>query len=572
LPDIIPRNLGSIYTPPDFAHLLTSWAIESHQQIILDTGVGEGVFTFAAYDRLQQLGASAADAQNQIYGAEINAPAYDAFVKLAAARAAIFKNIRFADFFQSTFPQVDVVIGNPPYVRRRYIKDVDDVREIAVSNNQLIAESDVSRLSDLYVYFLLQSISKLKRGGKLAVITADSWLNVKYGEGLKKYLQEHFEIHSLISLDRQIFEQAQVKAVMLLATKLADDRPARSIHFLRIRNGMPVSGIRGILEKPETGHTDVLHAEVLNADLKADEPWGIHFKAGDVCEKVASHELVSPISEIAETEIGIQTLAKEFFILTPEQVRKANIEKRFLTPVAVSSRMTNEPIIESDSEVDFYLFYCSKSKDELQGTHALKYIEKGESATVPVRGKNTFVIGYQNKERIQRANRPHWYDLKTAIVRKSRAAILISRFSYRTLTIVWTKVGFVPGEAFIEFVPKDLEVDLEVHLAILTSSLSEIMIRAHSQVYGGGTYSISPGQIKKVPILNAVLLSKMQRKELKNAYLQYLKDEGHDRAVIDGVIYKLLGYNAAMQRKLSSVLKDMISIATSSKKSANPTR
>ena len=53
------RNLGSIYTPPDFAQFLTFWAIQNPQDTILDVGIGEGAFTFAAYYRLLELGARA---------------------------------------------------------------------------------------------------------------------------------------------------------------------------------------------------------------------------------------------------------------------------------------------------------------------------------------------------------------------------------------------------------------------------------------------------------------------------------------------------------------------------------
>jgi hypothetical protein len=73
------RNLGSIYTPPDFTQFLTFWAIQNPQDTILDVGIGEGAFTFAAYYRLLELGAIAAEAQQQIYGAEVDASTYDRF-------------------------------------------------------------------------------------------------------------------------------------------------------------------------------------------------------------------------------------------------------------------------------------------------------------------------------------------------------------------------------------------------------------------------------------------------------------------------------------------------------------
>lgn len=77
------RNLGSVYTPPDFAQFLTRWAIQSPRQVALDIGVGEGAFTFALYERLRELGAKPGDASRQIYGAEIDHEAYGNFLRKA---------------------------------------------------------------------------------------------------------------------------------------------------------------------------------------------------------------------------------------------------------------------------------------------------------------------------------------------------------------------------------------------------------------------------------------------------------------------------------------------------------
>ena len=90
---------------------------------------------------------------------------------------------------------------------------------------------------------------------------------------------------------------------------------------------------------------------------------------------------------------------------------------------------------------------------------------------------------------------------------------------YRTHTVVWNQANFVPGELFIEFLPLPLSrIDVEVYLAVLTSSVFEVMLRNHAQVYGGGTYNINPGQIKKVPMVNVTALSGTQKENLKQAY------------------------------------------------------
>jgi hypothetical protein len=566
------RSLGSVYTPPDFAQFLIRWAIRNPRQTALDIGVGEGVFTFALYERLRELGAKPSDARSQIYGAEIDRAAYLNFLRKAGERGLEFPYVRHGDFFKLGFPQVGSVTGNPPFVRRTYLKeeDVKRIRQSVVEVNNSVEQDDFNGLTDLYVYFLLRSIPLLAPGGTLAVITADSWMNTSYGESLKQQLNEHFVIERLISLDRRVFD-ASVKPVLIMATKKPNVSARKAVEFIRLRNGLPINDLQVFLDHPRRKRPDdVLTAYVKRQELKAGETWGRFFKAPDVCRKIASHRLMVPMSDLAQTRIGTQTLAKDFFVLTPEKVNEQQIEPRFLEPLAQSSRCFNDPVIEPGTEPLFFTFYCSEPKEALRGTKALSYIEKGESVKVPVRGKGTTVVGYQNKERIKEEGRRNWYDLKTAISRRPRADILIPRLVYRTFTVVWNKAGFVPGELFIEFLPNESSnVETEVYLAVLSSTITEILLRSTAQVYGAGTYNIAPGQIKQVPMLNVEKISSEQRENLKRAYLAYLADETHNRAVIDQVVYEILSLDSNMQTTLVEVLDDMHLLATSAKESGS---
>ena len=343
------------------------------------------------------------------------------------------------------------------------------------------------------------------------------------------------------------------------------------MEFIRLKNGLPINDLQVLLDKPRRKKPDdVLISYIKRDTLNAGDTWGKYFKAPDVCQELASNSLMTPIETLAMTRIGIQTLAKDFFVLTPGKANETQVESTYLEPLAQSPRCFREPVIETGAKPVCFAFYCSEPKDALLGTRALAYIQKGETINVLVRGKDTTVIGYQNKVRIQEENRPHWYDLKTHLLRRARAEILIPRLVYRTFMIVWNKARFIPGELFIEFFPNGSStVPTEVYLAVLSSSLTEILLRSSAQIYGAGTYNIAPGQIKKVPILNVEALSASQREKLTSAYREYLSDEAHDRSVIDTVIYNILGFNSIMRQTLRDVLADMHQLATSAKQSGS---
>ncbi len=559
------RALGSIYTPPDFAEFLTTWAIQHSEDYVLDMGIGEGAFVFAAYRRLLELGASGISAQQQLFGAEIDVSTYSKFTENAKNINAQFLNLKNADFFDVEFPLVNAIVGNPPYVRRTYINNVDEIRQSVIKRNLLVSEHNMTRMTDLYIYFLLHALPLLKPGGRLAVITSDPWLNVGYGKEFKKYLQQHFRIEMLISLDRRVFNHADVKPVLILASKLESPELEWQVKFVRVKNGLPIGHLHESLDSPITKNTDIACSQVKNSELKAFTPWDIHFKAPEVYEELETHILMSNMANVAETRIGIQTLAKGFFVLTQEQANTAQIEEEFLEPLAQSTKYIRQSIIELNTEPVFYLFYCDKGKGDLHETHALKYILRSEALPVEVRGKNITIVGYQNKERIIKANRNFWYDLKSSLVRRGRASILIPRLVYRNFTVIWNKAKFVPGELFIEFLPPP-GIDDEVYLAILTSSITELMLRTHAQIYGGGTFNINPGRIKNVPMLNATHLTFQQQEALKQSYLQYLSDEAHSRLPIDDLVYDILELSTQKRQKINETLKELLQLAITSKK------
>lgn len=566
MPSCKPRNLGSIYTPIEFARLSVEWGIRNRHDKVLDLGIGEGVFTFLAQQRLQKLGASTRLASAQLYGAEIHAETYETFTNLAEEKGLVFPNICQGDFLIQDFPKVQVALGNPPYVRRSAITDFEDLRnEISIYNTSL-AETEVSRLADLYIYFLLNAASNLKVGGRLAVITADTWLNARYGEAFKKILIDNFNIESLISFDRAVFPDAQVKPVLLFATKTKATSMRRNVWFIRAQNGLAPIDLLPLVKRRSARLPDTSIKKLEVRSLEAANAWGEHFKSSDLVKEINSHPLMTKLQNQFKTRIGVQTLANDFFVLSTEQSLSLKIEMQFLMPLAHSSQDYKTPLIAANITATHFLFYCADKKSELISTCALKYIENAEEKIVPVRGKGTFVIGYQNKERIKQDKRPNWYDLRSSLEKRGLAPILIPRLFSRTFQVVWNQASFVASDSFIECNPTDeVKNDLELCLAILTNSLTELFIRNQSQLYGGGAHTVSPKRIKDIPILNLKLLTDSQKNLLRQAYQKYVATMPHDRSIIDRVLYKVLGIDLSTQNQIAQTLEDLVELATNAK-------
>ena len=214
-------NPGVVFTPKSYARILTSWAIRSKNDKILDLGIGMGVFVYQAFERLKKLGALKKEAINQIYGTEIDNNIYNEFLRESSLQGLFFPNLGNIDFFDYSYPDVDVIIGNPPYIRRRQMgeDEVSFLQERTFLNNNKINEKNLLNSTDLYIYFLLNALPKLKFGGRMAIILSDTWLNARYGSILKKYLLSEFTIDEIVCIDRSVFYQCSSKSLYCSSNK-----------------------------------------------------------------------------------------------------------------------------------------------------------------------------------------------------------------------------------------------------------------------------------------------------------------------------------------------------------------
>lgn len=118
----------------------------------------------------------------------------------------------------------------------------------------------------------------------------------------------------------------------------------------------------------------------LRLGMYAGDKWGgKYLRAPDIFFTILEKgkgKLVK-LGDIAEVRFGIKTGANEFFYLSDAQIKEWGIEKEFLKAVIKSPRECSS-ILVNPKDLKYKIFICNKSKAELKGTNALKYIEWGE--------------------------------------------------------------------------------------------------------------------------------------------------------------------------------------------------
>ena len=119
----------------------------------------------------------------------------------------------FYEIFNTENGGFDIIIGNPPYVRvQKMNKTQTDYFEKCYSS--------ASKTYDLYMLFVEQCFSKLRKNGVLSYILPSKFFSGTSGEGLRKFIVKNNAMHQLINFKtNQIFKNAVTYTCILSLQK-----------------------------------------------------------------------------------------------------------------------------------------------------------------------------------------------------------------------------------------------------------------------------------------------------------------------------------------------------------------
>ncbi|MDH3598666.1 MAG: N-6 DNA methylase [Candidatus Tectomicrobia bacterium] len=532
---------GFVRTPPPIAALLARWALRTSTDAVLDAGFGEGVFLLESAKRLLSLGTPMRELTPQLHGVDSHPDAVGTLQRTFRSYGLPpdLPGVFVGDLFDSRFPPVDVLIGNPPYVRRWWQKDVDALQVLA---EQMPEVGQFSRLTDLSCYFIMYAARFLKPRGRLALIVSDSWLDMRYGTAFKDYLLRSFQVRAMIGFQSQVFPDVLVRPVVILAEKHPEPRdpgPER-VAFVSLNGKLPktIPADPGHLLKAK--QTSVSGTVVRMNELQPRHKWTSLLYAPQAYKDLLTHPLMTTLDSLAKVRIGLQSFAKMFYIVPRDTQQRWELEQRWLLPLALSPKDFDRPMLSPETVVRQYVLACDRSKADLVGTRTLQYIDYWERQVLNPRGLARPVIGVQNLPRVRKTRRAPWYNLAYDLARRGTAPVLLPRRIYQRYRVIWNQAGWVAGENFIEVMPH-AGVPLEAFLAILNTGVTEMAVRVSAHVYGGGVYNLSPGSVGEVPIIDVRQLPPEVISQLHDAYRRFLRSSGADRSALDAAAMAALG-------------------------------
>jgi type I restriction-modification system DNA methylase subunit len=564
------HDLGQYYTPPEVCDLITSLTIKDPYAHVLDPAVGSGGFAVKAYERLKTLKKEAgkpvchSEIIGQIHAIDINRfPAHLTAINLALRDLSSRTenvDVEVSDFFDvvpqqkrmvvekaftkgkravemSAPSKVDVVVGNPPYIRQERIEDKDKVRK----HLQKLSLDGMSDRSDIYCYFYTHSSEFLKDGGSIGFITSNRWLTVGYGRDLQVFLLSNFKIRAIIAFDRQVFKEPLIGTVITILEKCTEElgRVNNVVRFLRFKRGM---ALEKIVEKVEQTYdrdlfyedADLRLVTVEQKNLYEEDKWHKYLYAPALYFEVLLNKKITLLKDVARVSRGITSNANEFFYFKGKRAfEDQGIERFFVSPLIKHVRQTEFVNLKKE-DTDWYVLDLHSLVQEILSGENKSVLEHSDTAEIVKKemARRSYIglLNYIkqgetkgiNKKPALRSRRV-WFDVGEL----PKPPIMFPEVYWKKAQVLYNEEGLTLDKRLYSIWPKD-NVDPKTLLGILNSDLLLLMREIDGRIEEGQAMnrnSVMVYEAENLRILDPRQLSSDDANRIKKTLEEIIEKE-----------------------------------------------
>ena len=314
------RQLGAYYTPSVAALHMARWALRTGDDRVLEPSAGDGQFVRAVKSHGWELDNGSPD----VWGVEIARDTHDELIRrgvLPADRAI------YGDFLEvKPFP-VDVVIGNPPFVRLRHLSEVEASRARLAAERVL--GRPMERDGSTWMPFVLHATQFLSLGGRLAFVLPHDATHVRYARPLWQYLASSFRTLRVVRVHERLFPDILQDVILLLAdghggsTNSIEFEAFESVDDLSL--GLP--SVRKRIDVSRLVRGERVFVEALLA------PELVDLLQGSIARTT------NPVRDLASFNIGYVCGDKRFFHPSRQTVAHFQLPASSLLPTLASGRV-----------------------------------------------------------------------------------------------------------------------------------------------------------------------------------------------------------------------------------------
>ena len=515
---------GAYFTPNYIAAWLCNWAIRGASEKVMDPSLGDGVFLEAAANHLKHL---AAKPKRQIFGCELDP---DSHRVAATTLAELFDvpatNLSCSDFFSlqpTPTSMVDVLLGNPPYIRYQRFSGESRRRALQAAS---VAGVKLNQLSSAWAPFLVHACEFLKPGGRMAMVVPFELTYANYARPVLDHLLSRFQSIEIRTFQQRIFQDISEDTVLLMAE--GHGQPCERLEILGYQNATAL------------GNGPAYISTVV--DIEAWRSGGLRLSSAllphetqELYLELSRHPNLARLGSFATIDIGYVSGNNSYFHLGEDALARFKIPPESLKPTIINSRdLAGLSYTQSDHSTNLttgkpsWLFYPSQ---EDLGDAERAYVDFGEA------------LGVQTAYKC-RTRSPWW---RVPFVSPSDAVLTVmSNLSPR---MVFNDIGAVVANSLltVRFKNNQARELNQRQVAAFYTSLTQLSAEIEGHGLGGGALKLEPGEAKQLLLPTGAVLGKI-RQSLVDEIDRALRRGELDEAVALGDRYVLqdaLGFTTA---------------------------
>ena len=449
---------GAFYTPPSLTKYMVRYVFTRHTiQTVLEPSVGNGAF-------LEELTKRACI----IDAVDIDHKALDEIFEKKYQNVSIIER-NFLEYASVCGKKYDLIIGNPPYVRKKYLSTHDrDISHVLTDEYGL----PQTVFQNLWVSFILCSLKLLKEEGTIFFVLPFEFLQVQYPCQLRGELEKRFNTIEIITFEKTPFPELEQDVCLVYLSNLSKHDPEI---------------------KYKTVNSCESFTLVKQGQIKRNKPllkWSNAILVDDEIDMINQLSGLYPtIASLGTTAPGIVTAANKYFILNKEKINELHCREHVLPIIKKSSYLRNiliitdkdfEKLDENNEEV-WFLNLANKNEDQFSAE--LNHYLLGDITQV-------IKSGYKCRHRIKWFWVPltHRGDLLFFKRYDMLPKLLINSIDLNTTDLAYNvrinKEKYDPNSVAFCFY----------------NSLTLLCCEINGRFYGGGVGELTPTEFKSLPL------------------------------------------------------------------------
>ncbi|MFW9905023.1 MAG: N-6 DNA methylase [Candidatus Thorarchaeota archaeon] len=554
------RKMGQFWTPDYIAELMIELALKNKPRNILDPCTGPGTF-------LHILKRIAPNFQGKITAIELHPLLYEiANVNMfsssyliewicgdfLASHSNSFTH-SIHDILALTSPRsldsymelksngFDSIICNPPY-SRHHVLSPEIKNDIGDEIENAFVAGKFSRISSLFMYFILKSLKTLIKDGCMVFITPTISFESKNSIYLKKILKDRFRVPYIIVFHHSmnIFSGVDT-AACIFVVEGKRPKPMEVTKLLIVKKWTSKEKILNYLKIESNEAFRWTEGELHNKkqiDLDPESNWT---RSEAFSDEIKNKKLIE-ISTYFKVMRGIATGKNNFFTFNEDELVENQINSKYVVPTITKTRYVQKFVLTKgdfdhlkEEKRKVWLLNIQEEFSEIQDQNLLNYLKVGISQNV------------QNGSLVK--TRRNWFQTE----QREIPYFIYTYLSRGNPRFILNEAEVKPLNTFLMIYPrkeKNLSKEiLTLFWVILNSNYTSNSLRNTGRCYGGDTLKLEPTELMNAIILNPLTISSKSKKKLLklSQKLRSIKSNQDEdlRLKIDAIIEKELSSSSS---------------------------